>query len=159
MSYVDRIFFFLESFLQLIEFQCQTNYSILYLQEKMNPENESHKRKMCFDASYMWLLLTHGIGFKEEDFKRISFANQFLERKVGWTLGYMINQTNYIPAEHREKILPRNQFTIYLSIAMIFISMTILFLLFTGYFFCRRRSTVVFQKKKNDLKANEHELA
>ena len=63
----------------------------------MTPQSERHKRGLCFDAWYMWLLVTHGIGFKKDDLSQLSFANTFSTGKVGWTLGYMINQTNYIP--------------------------------------------------------------
>ncbi len=75
----------------------------------MTPANEHYKRGLCFDAWYIWLLLTYGIGFKDNDLQRVSFANSFPTGKVGWTLGYMINQTNYIPAEFREKSMGKNE--------------------------------------------------
>ena len=106
----------------------------------MSPSNEQHKRGLCFDAWYMWLLLTYAIGFKENDLKRLSFANTFPTGKVGWTLGYMINQTNYIPAEYRQKILTKTNFNTWLIISIIFALLTLIFLLLTCYLYWIRKS-------------------
>ena len=103
----------------------------------MTPCNDQHKRTLCFDAWYMWLLLTYGVGFQQDDLKRLSFANTFPTGKVGWTLGYMINQTNYIPAEFREKPIGKQRFHTYVFISLGIIILTFLFLLITGYKFCR----------------------
>ena len=118
----------------MVLLQCETPYSILYEQEGMNSNNEQHKRSLCFDAWYMWLLLTYAIGFKGSDLKRLSFANTFPTGKVGWTLGYMINQTNYIPAEFRVKPIERNRFLTFVILSSIIALITLLFLIVT----CRK---------------------
>jgi apyrase len=97
----------------------------------MTSSNEQHKRGLCFDAWYMWLLLTYAIGFKENDLKRLSFANTFPTGKVGWTLGYMINQTNYIPAEYREKPIEKNRYIGLITILLITVLITLVFLILT----------------------------
>ena len=97
----------------------------------MTSANEVHKRGLCFDAWYMWLLLTYAVGFKDTDLQRLSFANTFPTGKVGWTLGYMINQTNYIPAEYREKPINKSRYISWFTTAMFVAVLTLLFLLVT----------------------------
>lgn len=106
----------------------------------MTPENEQHKRGLCFDAWYMWLLLRHGIGFTEDDLRRVTFANTFPTGKVGWTLGYMINQTNYIPAEFREKAITKPVFIGGLTSSLIILLLLLAFLVVTCYIYCKPKS-------------------
>lgn len=118
----------------------------------MTRENEQHKRNLCFDAWYMWLLLTHGIGFKHEDLQRVTFANKFSTGKVGWTLGYMINQTNYIPAEFREKPIGKRQFISWFTASMLIVLVTAIFLIVTCQrvvrrFILQRGNRIVRNKK------------
>jgi hypothetical protein len=126
----------------------------------MTPANEQHKRGLCFDAWYMWLLLTYGIGFKDNDLQRLSFANTFPTGKVGWTLGYMINQTNYIPAEFRERPIGKNRFISYVTISSIIAFVTLIFLLLTCYTQIRqsyeKRSHQITTKNKDGY-AQPHE--
>jgi hypothetical protein len=125
----------------------------------MTPSNEPHKRALCFDAWYMWLLLTYGIGFKQEDLERVSFAFTFPTGKVGWTLGYMINQTNYIPAEYRERIITKNNFIGWLSGSLSIAFVAFIFLLLTCYIFYKQRPTITAANKKDSfLQANEQEM-
>ena len=99
----------------------------------MNKENEQYKRALCFDAWYVWLLLTRGIGFQPDDLNRWTFTNSLATRKVGWALGYMINQTNYIPAEYRERLLKKTSFIGWLSGSLVIMVITIIFLLLTCF--------------------------
>jgi hypothetical protein len=109
----------------------------------MNAANEVHKRGLCFDAWYMWLLLTYAIGFKDADLQRLSFANTFPTGKVGWTLGYMINQTNYIPAEYREKTINKSRYISWFTTAMFVVVLTLLFLVVT----CQRYVRQLYSKR------------
>jgi apyrase len=111
----------------------------------MTPANEQHKRGLCFDAWYMWLLLTYAIGFKEHDLQRLSFANTFPTGKVGWTLGYMINQTNYIPAEYREKAIRKNHFISLVTISLVIALITLIFLILTCHTYIRH----AYSKRKH----------
>lgn len=104
----------------------------------MNANNEHHKRALCFDAWYVWILLTYGVGFKDNELQRVSFANKFPTGKVGWTLGYMINQTNYIPAEYREKPLRKSSFISWITVSSIIAFITFIFLLITCQLYIRR---------------------
>lgn len=113
----------------------------------MNPSNEQHKRGLCFDAWYVWLLLTHAIGFKDADLQRLSFANTFPTGKVGWTLGYMINQTNYIPAEHQARPLEKRRYISWFTISMLIALLTLIFLLLS----CQRYLRHLMTKRSHHL--------
>ncbi|CAF1130295.1 unnamed protein product [Rotaria sordida] len=135
---------------------CETHYQTLRLQENITPDNEQHKRGLCFDAWYMWLLLTHAIGFKKNNLERLNFANTFPTGKVGWTLGYMINQTNYIPAEYREKKLSKTDFIGWLSASLIITLITLIFLLLTCYICCQKKFNIITRSKDGYNKPNEN---
>ncbi|MCC6156214.1 MAG: hypothetical protein IT367_20780 [Candidatus Hydrogenedentes bacterium] len=126
----------------------------------MNSGNENHKRGLCFDAWYVWLLLTNGIGFKEVDLKRVSVVNKFSSGKVGWTLGYMINQTNYIPAEFREKSMGKNGFISWITVSSAIALITFVFLLLTCQAYVRHRchkQTHHVRTINNDCYTQPHE--
>jgi apyrase len=125
----------------------------------MQPDTEQHKRNLCFDAWYMWVLLTCAIGFKENDLKRLSFANRFPTGKVGWTLGYMINQTNYIPAEYRKQSLTKNSFIGWLTGSLTFALILLIFLLLTCYINCKQKTTTTTANNKDNYgHLNDQEL-
>jgi hypothetical protein len=124
----------------------------------MTESTEQHKRGLCFDSWYTWLLLTHAIGFREDDLKRLSVANTFPTGKVGWTLGYMINQTNYIPAEYRERILTKPSFIRGLTGSTIIAFITLTFLVLTCYLYCLRKSTTIAKDKNDYIRSHEQEL-
>ena len=104
----------------------------------MNTANEHHKRALCFDGWYIWLLLTYGIGFKESDLQRLIFAHKFPSGKIGWTLGYMINQTNYIPAEYRKKSISKSHYIVWTIITISIVIVSFIFLILTCQKYIRR---------------------
>ena len=124
----------------------------------MDNKTESFKRYLCFDGWYMWLLLTHAIGFKSDDLNRLSFANTVQTGKVGWTLGYMINQTNYIPAEFRERIITKSRFVGWLISSLILICVTLIFLVVTSYIYCRQKPKSFAEKNHGLMPKNEQEV-
>lgn len=124
----------------------------------MDNATEQHKRGICFDSWYTWLLLTHAIRFTDDDLKRLSFAFTFPTGKVGWTLGYMINQTNYIPAEYREKQITKSSFTAWLTASVLLAFLTLFFLLLTCYLFCIRPLRTMGKKKNDYMQPNEAEV-
>lgn len=124
----------------------------------MTPSNEQHKRGLCFDSWYTWLLLTHAIGFQNDDLQRLSVANTFPTGKVGWTLGYMINQTNYIPAEYRQPVLTKPSFIGWLTALIIIAFITFIFLALTCRLYCIRKSTIIAKDTNDHNRSNEQEL-
>ncbi|CAF0752368.1 unnamed protein product [Rotaria sordida] len=126
---------------------CETEYKIFYQQEAMTPSNEQHKRGLCFDAWFVWLLLTRGIGFTENGLKHVSFAKTFPTGNVGWTLGYMINQTNYIPAEYRERRIEKSRFISWITISIMLALITFIYLILT----CQTYARHAYRKRSNHI--------
>ncbi|CAL8380326.1 unnamed protein product [Gadus morhua 'NCC'] len=53
----------------------------------------------CFSGTYILTLLTEGYNFTADTFKEITIIRKIKGSDAGWTLGYMLNLTNMIPAE------------------------------------------------------------
>ncbi|XP_039991854.1 ectonucleoside triphosphate diphosphohydrolase 1 isoform X2 [Xiphias gladius] len=53
----------------------------------------------CFSGTYILTLLTEGYNFTSENYSNIKFIKKIKGSDAGWTLGYMLNLTNMIPAE------------------------------------------------------------
>ncbi|XP_038591474.1 ectonucleoside triphosphate diphosphohydrolase 1 isoform X1 [Micropterus salmoides] len=53
----------------------------------------------CFSGTYILTLLTEGYNFTSEMYSYIKFIKKIKGSDAGWTLGYMLNLTNMIPAE------------------------------------------------------------
>ncbi|KAI4530636.1 hypothetical protein MG293_019525 [Ovis ammon polii] len=60
---------------------------------------EKYLSEYCFSGTYILVLLLNGYHFTAESWKNIHFMNKVRSTSVGWTLGYMLNLTNKIPAE------------------------------------------------------------
>ncbi|XP_054583379.1 ectonucleoside triphosphate diphosphohydrolase 8 isoform X2 [Eptesicus fuscus] len=63
------------------------------------PGQQPWLRDHCASALYILTLLLEGHGFSEETWPGIEFRKQAGGADIGWTLGYMLNLTNMIPAE------------------------------------------------------------
>ncbi|KAM9837455.1 ectonucleoside triphosphate diphosphohydrolase 1 isoform 2-T2 [Aulostomus maculatus] len=53
----------------------------------------------CFSGTYILTLLTEGYNFTSDTYSDIKFIKKIKGSDAGWTLGYMLNLTNMIPAE------------------------------------------------------------
>nr|XP_017512307.2 ectonucleoside triphosphate diphosphohydrolase 1 isoform X4 [Manis javanica] len=60
---------------------------------------EKYLREYCFSGAYILSLLLSGYHFTADSWKNIHFMGKIQGSNVGWTLGYMLNLTNMIPAE------------------------------------------------------------
>ncbi|XP_044096144.1 ectonucleoside triphosphate diphosphohydrolase 1 isoform X3 [Neovison vison] len=60
---------------------------------------EKYLSEYCFSGTYILSLLLNGYGFTADSWKNIHFMGKIQSSNVGWTLGYMLNLTNMIPAE------------------------------------------------------------
>ncbi|XP_054583378.1 ectonucleoside triphosphate diphosphohydrolase 8 isoform X1 [Eptesicus fuscus] len=75
---------------------CQTPWKLV---EAAWPGQQPWLRDHCASALYILTLLLEGHGFSEETWPGIEFRKQAGGADIGWTLGYMLNLTNMIPAE------------------------------------------------------------
>uniref|UniRef100_A0A8B9U013 Ectonucleoside triphosphate diphosphohydrolase 8 n=1 Tax=Anas zonorhyncha TaxID=75864 RepID=A0A8B9U013_9AVES len=62
-------------------------------------ENPGRLPKYCANANYILTLLLDAYKFNESSWNNIVFQMKAGSADVGWTLGYMLNLTNMIPAE------------------------------------------------------------
>ncbi|XP_035517017.1 ectonucleoside triphosphate diphosphohydrolase 1 [Morone saxatilis] len=53
----------------------------------------------CFSGTYILTLLTEGYNFTSDSYHNIQYIKKIKGSDAGWTLGYMLNLTNMIPAE------------------------------------------------------------
>ncbi|KAG8009215.1 Ectonucleoside triphosphate diphosphohydrolase 1 [Nibea albiflora] len=60
---------------------------------------EKYLAEYCFSGTYILTLLTEGYNFTSESYSKIKFIKKIKGSDAGWTLGYMLNLTNMIPAE------------------------------------------------------------
>ncbi|XP_004613413.2 ectonucleoside triphosphate diphosphohydrolase 8 [Sorex araneus] len=70
--------------------------------EQLEASHPGDKRRLhdyCASGLYILVLLLDGYGFTEQTWPSISFHKQVGGTDIGWTLGYMLNQTNRIPTE------------------------------------------------------------
>ncbi|XP_010619175.1 ectonucleoside triphosphate diphosphohydrolase 1 isoform X1 [Fukomys damarensis] len=61
--------------------------------------NEKFLSEYCFSGAYILSLLLQGYHFTDSSWKNIHFMGKIQGSNAGWTLGYMLNLTNMIPAE------------------------------------------------------------
>ncbi|XP_068067748.1 ectonucleoside triphosphate diphosphohydrolase 8-like isoform X2 [Anomalospiza imberbis] len=62
-------------------------------------ENPKRLPKYCANANYILTLLLDAYKFNETSWNNIFFQMKVGGADVGWTLGYMLNLTNMVPAE------------------------------------------------------------
>ncbi|XP_068963595.1 ectonucleoside triphosphate diphosphohydrolase 8-like isoform X2 [Petaurus breviceps papuanus] len=67
--------------------------------EARYPEQKQWLYSYCTNAMHILILLTNGYKFDNETWSSIHFSKQVAATDIGWTLGYMLNVTNMIPAE------------------------------------------------------------
>ncbi|NWS15151.1 ENTP1 diphosphohydrolase, partial [Pachyramphus minor] len=60
---------------------------------------EKYLSEYCFSGAYILSLLENGYEFTQDNWQRIHFLGKIGSSDAGWTLGYMLNLTNMIPAE------------------------------------------------------------
>ncbi|XP_005794708.1 ectonucleoside triphosphate diphosphohydrolase 1 isoform X2 [Xiphophorus maculatus] len=106
-------YYFVMNFLNLTDgsmsLETITNYVANYCStpwdqiKKVYPDiNEKYLAEYCFSGTYILTLLTEGYNFNTETFSKIKFIKEIKGSDAGWTLGYMLNLTNMIPAETKD---------------------------------------------------------
>ncbi|XP_038012486.1 ectonucleoside triphosphate diphosphohydrolase 8 isoform X2 [Motacilla alba alba] len=75
---------------------CRRNWTELV---QSFPKNLNYLHTYCSVAFYILTLLLDGYKFNEHTWSNIHFSRQAANTDIGWTLGFMLNLTNMIPAE------------------------------------------------------------
>ncbi|NWS08431.1 ENTP8 diphosphohydrolase, partial [Motacilla alba] len=82
---------------EAIEGLCARSWEDLY--SSYPKENPERLPKYCANANYILTLLLDAYKFNETSWNNIFFQMKAGGADVGWTLGYMLNLTNMVPAE------------------------------------------------------------
>ncbi|XP_056124786.1 ectonucleoside triphosphate diphosphohydrolase 1 isoform X1 [Rhinichthys klamathensis goyatoka] len=103
---------------------------------------QKYLSEYCFSGTYILTLLEDGYNFTSENWKDIRFIKKIRDSDAGWTLGYMLNLTNMIPAEAPDtRLMPYGGYVTFMLLFTLFI--LVLLLLAYMYF---RQSTRKAQK-------------
>ncbi|CAL8282699.1 unnamed protein product [Merluccius merluccius] len=101
--------------------------------QKQHPKTkEKYLSEYCFSGTYILTLLTEGYNFTADTYKEITVIGKMQGSDAGWTLGYMLNLTNMIPAEAPDR--PPIAYPSYVSIMVItgiVLGIVLLFIVYT----------------------------
>ncbi|XP_051926813.1 ectonucleoside triphosphate diphosphohydrolase 1 [Hippocampus zosterae] len=98
----------------------------------------------CFAGTYLLTLLTDGYNFTSETYSNIKFIHKIKGSDAGWTLGYMLNLTNMIPAEAPNE--PPLPYAGYVAVVMVIVILLVVLFLFIAHAIrpsCSKRPRVV----------------
>lgn len=98
---------------------------------------EKYLREYCFSGAYILSLLLSGYHFTADSWKNIHFMGKIQGSNVGWTLGYMLNLTNMIPAE--EPLSKPLSHSTYVFLMVLF-SLILVIVVIIGLFIFRKPS-------------------
>ncbi|XP_076844507.1 ectonucleoside triphosphate diphosphohydrolase 3 isoform X2 [Brachyhypopomus gauderio] len=100
--------------------------------------SEKHLKSHCYSANYIHTLLADGYKFNSDNWENLNFQNEINKASIAWSLGYMLAQSNMIPAEGKllKLPIPNNVFAALLFILSALIIITLVFLIITLVRFC-----------------------
>ncbi|XP_069771506.1 ectonucleoside triphosphate diphosphohydrolase 3 [Narcine bancroftii] len=101
--------FSMDVFRSTVRSFCMKNWN--QVQMLLPHMSNSHRRAHCFNANYIYALLVQGYKFNRKTWMHISFQRQVKNNSIGWSLGYMLNLTNMIPAENQVSHTPMSEAT------------------------------------------------
>uniref|UniRef100_A0A7N4NYY4 Ectonucleoside triphosphate diphosphohydrolase 3 n=1 Tax=Sarcophilus harrisii TaxID=9305 RepID=A0A7N4NYY4_SARHA len=94
--------------------------------------DEVYARSYCFSAHYIYHLLIDGYKFTQETWPKIHFKKEVENSSIAWSLGYMLNLTNMIPAESPQIQLPMKP-QVFTGTMFFFAGVALLCLIFLFY--------------------------
>ncbi|XP_068439942.1 ectonucleoside triphosphate diphosphohydrolase 1 isoform X1 [Clinocottus analis] len=114
----------LETVKEKLKLYCATPWSQIVQQHPT--AKPKYLAEYCFSGTYIITLLTEGYNFTSASYSDIKLIEKIKGSDAGWTLGYMLNLTNMIPAEAPDS--PPLPYAGYVSIVTIIA--VVLFILF-----------------------------
>ncbi|XP_071987517.1 ectonucleoside triphosphate diphosphohydrolase 1 isoform X2 [Engystomops pustulosus] len=125
--------FSLEVVKETVERHCSKPWS--EVKSQSGKVKEKYLSEYCFSGVYIINLLELGYGFNSSSWNDITFSGKIHGSDAGWTLGYMLNLTNMIPAEL--PLSPPLSHGGYVGL-MVFFSVFLLFILLTCWLSFRK---------------------
>ncbi|CAF2709893.1 unnamed protein product [Rotaria sp. Silwood2] len=103
-------------------------------------EPDKYRPFLCFNSMYHWTLLEYGYSMTDENLKNFHIVKSINSNDIGWTLGYMINQTNAIDPELRPtRLITKNEFGGLLFLCLFFLILSAIITIIAMKYYKRRR--------------------
>ncbi|XP_013778001.1 ectonucleoside triphosphate diphosphohydrolase 2-like [Limulus polyphemus] len=112
----------LEDFKQNIDRFCEKPW------KEVKDLNSSYLELYCFEGHFVHYILTTSYGFTSTTWSNIIFKKQVGKMDLGWSLGYMTNTTNALPAE--KPTLPILALPVFVTLLLL----TFIILVISGFF-------------------------
>ncbi|KAI5106254.1 ectonucleoside triphosphate diphosphohydrolase 3 isoform X1 [Silurus meridionalis] len=90
---------------------------------------EKHLKSYCYSANYVHTILADGYKFNADNWEKLDFQKEVNKTSIAWSLGYMLAQSNMIPAEAKLLKLPISN-SVFATLLFLFSALTIITLMF-----------------------------
>ncbi|XP_026781866.2 ectonucleoside triphosphate diphosphohydrolase 3 [Pangasianodon hypophthalmus] len=90
---------------------------------------EKHLKSYCYSANYVHTILADGYKFNADNWEKLNFQKEVNKTSIAWSLGYMLAQSNMIPAEAKLLKLPISN-SVFATLLFLFSALTIITLMF-----------------------------
>uniref|UniRef100_W5JXU8 Ectonucleoside triphosphate diphosphohydrolase 3 n=1 Tax=Astyanax mexicanus TaxID=7994 RepID=W5JXU8_ASTMX len=99
---------------------------------------EKHLKSYCYSANYVHTILADGYKFNDDNWENLNFQKEVNQTSIAWSLGYMLAQSNMIPAEAKllKLPIPNSAFAGLLFVFSALTIITLMFLIITLVRFC-----------------------
>ncbi|XP_051883227.1 ectonucleoside triphosphate diphosphohydrolase 1 isoform X2 [Pristis pectinata] len=113
--------------------------------KKVYKMKEKYLSENCFSGHYVLVLLLEGYNFTSSSWNTIEFLKTIKGSDAGWTLGYMLNLTNMIPAElpYTEPLSEASFLSVMVIFSVLVIILMLIALLVIRRVFCRVEQKVL----------------
>ncbi|XP_058250880.1 ectonucleoside triphosphate diphosphohydrolase 3 [Hemibagrus wyckioides] len=90
---------------------------------------DKHLKSYCYSANYVHTILADGYKFNADNWEKLDFQKEVNNTSIAWSLGYMLAQSNMIPAEAKLVKLPISN-SVFVVLLFLFSALTIITLTF-----------------------------
>jgi apyrase len=92
---------------------------------------------------YHWTLVSYGYSMNDSNLRNFKIVQMINSTQIGWTLGYMINQTNYLDPEYRPPhLLTQGEFIGIIICFLVILVISIILFILTIIIHQRRKKSV-----------------
>ncbi|XP_050700997.1 ectonucleoside triphosphate diphosphohydrolase 1-like [Eriocheir sinensis] len=113
-------------FKAVVEAVCSMDAATLL---RMYPELDKEiTTEFCFDAMFVYSLLTVGLGINETSWSNVVFSDEIRHTEVGWPQGFMITKSSSLPSKAPSHPLSLSTFILLLCLFSAFVISGFLFL-------------------------------
>ncbi|CAF4622894.1 unnamed protein product [Rotaria socialis] len=95
---------------------------------------------LCFNSMLHWTLFEYGYSMTDENLKNFQIVKKIESNEIGWTFGYMINQTNYLDPQYRpRRLLTQDEFIVLLTLCLLLCTISLATAVTAIYVYKRHR--------------------